>query len=781
VVPQAHDRGSQTGALVLRSGSHLLTYLIFLTLVAPANADRDDVSSESNIPYVDARESIRYAATYSVPLGAEVLILPESAFLEALQDRKYAPAPEEQRQRAADLGSQGNSPSSIGIVGRFRSPEAEPLTFEGDLFIVARDAQRIAQSEELQVKDYFIAAVSMKGTTPWYAIGDNFAMKGAAGFNAGRCCGPRRQCSWKKPEPPSPMPGPGPCSPMGGRNLCPPDTEVGWDRNPAEQVREQMGEGAISTQIYGPPDSGARLDLSCAPPLGQRDPCAVIRPNCEPSGGEPDGSATINKVCGDQPVTVRNVPRICTIVTTWDTLPAECGGYCSQCGYDNQLRRVLPLLCGAKMPVDPDSAVCNPDKKRDAEWNRRLMTIASCTSFHRCRHCEQAMKDGSKLCTECNIKGECQQYVDRPRYDPRAEGSDSSSDDETKRCDRFCSCGDTTQPAGCQCMGAPICPDDTTPSSGGTTPEVPSDQPPKPAAPAGPGSAAAVQTPAPYLPGLGGVDDRPAKREPVEEVDKPSAQQATTVQGSPAKLDPILLGDGSFHIQQTDLSFDGPVRPLAFVRTYNSRSNLRGSLGSNWHHSWETRIEPLHEGNLPAWAAAYCAGSPTAEMAVTPASATPSVTPSPSGTPAMASSTALAASNREITCVLYHSSDASVRLFILDKGSGLFMPQAGSTDTILQTVETTSVSCTGDNDCASGQRCNEGKCRLEPSGWALRTANGDILSFNKEGFLVEDRDRFGNGFIVEYESTPYYELYDYYCLQPKQSLDSKQCEHRHLI
>ncbi len=165
--------------------------------------------------------------------------------------------------------------------------------------------------------------------------------------------------------------------------------------------------------------------------------------------------------------------------------------------------------------------------------------------------------------------------------------------------------------------------------------------------------------------------------------------------------DPVNVGDGSLHLTSVDLSFEGPVRKLEFERTYDSRSQYRNTLGSNWHHNWDVRIELLNLHNAPNWVLPYCAGT-----------------------------------TNETTCVLLHDASGNLRLFYLDMGSGLFMPQAGSTDTI---------------------------ARLSDSTWALRTAEGGILHFNNKGYLVSDRDRFGNGFVIEYENTPLFDVYDFYC------------------
>jgi YD repeat-containing protein len=121
----------------------------------------------------------------------------------------------------------------------------------------------------------------------------------------------------------------------------------------------------------------------------------------------------------------------------------------------------------------------------------------------------------------------------------------------------------------------------------------------------------------------------------------------------------------------------------------------------------------LNEGTTPTWASPYCAGAPGLR-----------------------------------TCLLLHDADASVQLFALDYMTGLYMPQAGSTDTVAEAVG---------------------------GGWALRRANGAILMFNREGYLVQDRDRFGNGFSIDYEPTPLFELFKAYCDESYTATVSRAC------
>jgi RHS repeat-associated protein len=180
--------------------------------------------------------------------------------------------------------------------------------------------------------------------------------------------------------------------------------------------------------------------------------------------------------------------------------------------------------------------------------------------------------------------------------------------------------------------------------------------------------------------------------------------------------DPVLLADGSFDLVQRDLSFPGPARPLEFIRTYNSRSNDKSTLGSNWTHNWDVWLEPLSRTNTPTWAMPYCLGT---ESGLLPrfSAATPN-------------------SESQITCLLLHRGDASTQLFFLDLGTRLYMPQAGYTDTLTTTSD---------------------------GGWAVRSKDGHIWLFNREGYLIQDRDRFGNGFSVDYEPTLLWRMYTTYC------------------
>lgn len=179
--------------------------------------------------------------------------------------------------------------------------------------------------------------------------------------------------------------------------------------------------------------------------------------------------------------------------------------------------------------------------------------------------------------------------------------------------------------------------------------------------------------------------------------------------------DPVRLSNGAFTLKQTDLSFPGPVRTLRFRRYYDSRSDERSVLGSNWSHNFSTRVIAIDSANAPGWAPEYCTDW-----------------------------------QPQTTCLLLDGGDGTERIFMRDPGSArfdtsgvVFVPQAGSTDTIVMLP-------------------GEG-------GWVLRRADGHILRFDEHGNLREDRDRFGNGFRIEYEPTPLFAAWMRYCYESEKN------------
>ena len=223
---------------------------------------------------------------------------------------------------------------------------------------------------------------------------------------------------------------------------------------------------------------------------------------------------------------------------------------------------------------------------------------------------------------------------------------------------------------------------------------------------------AKTPTPSPSATGTGGTATTPANPpRPFQ----PGPSPADLVNRPANVADPVDLSDGAYRIEHVDLQFPGPVRPLSLSRTYSSSSRNRSSLGSNWVHSWDERLEPLTPNTTPAWLSSWCAGSP-------------SIT----------------------TSVLHHRSDGGADLFLLDASSTLFLPHAGSASTLARVG----------------------------TGWALRAPDGRVRSFDGDGYLTSDTDRFGNAFRVAYEPTPLGLLYAWHCNPDRLTARNETLHHR---
>lgn len=131
-----------------------------------------------------------------------------------------------------------------------------------------------------------------------------------------------------------------------------------------------------------------------------------------------------------------------------------------------------------------------------------------------------------------------------------------------------------------------------------------------------------------------------------------------------------------------------------------SASRDRSALGSNWRHNWDVRLRVYDEQTIPPWLSPWCAGLP--------------------GLP---------------TAVGVHWGDSSSELFLLDIGTRLYLPQAGSVATLAKAVD----------------------------GWMMRFPDGRLLEFDTLGCLVADTDRFGNRFTIAWEPTPLGLLFDHFC------------------
>jgi RHS repeat-associated protein len=638
-----------------------------------------------------------------VPLDHSALIIPASAFTGALAAAAAPPAapdpdpPHEGdtvafavdhaiRLRAVELAAAANDPAALGLIGEVDDDTA----FSGSLFLVVPDDAVTRTAGRVEAGRFSVAAVELSGTTPWLGRRARLALSGAPGGETGRCCGPPTVCV---PEGPG---GGGPCD----LAICS-NEHVGVTTVVPDALQRRRGSGAPVTMVslYAHPDPGDRaggaasdpltpFDLSC---VRVADPgCTVAKPTCEPgdigftvddSGGGDSGSGS--DPCGGrgEPQGGHDAPHVCTIISGWETLPPECGGWCDSCGEPYGAGHLLPPGC-AVAKVSPDSDVCTPRTPAQEALDNAAMQLATGWSpGHATSTCIPTGRGGIQVCTSCDAGGTCHEGVVKPAVDPTIADGDYGSDEYGPRInpDGWWKHDPSTDPP----------------------PEPPEPDPPEPIVPDG----NAPSTP--YPGGTGGPDnppnppEQPPKDPPVKPDPGTGPEPRPLVQRGNDAGDPILLGDGSFVLTQLDLSFEAPVGALQFVRSYSSRSRARSTLGANWTHNWDVRLQALTEDTLPSWASPYCAGSTNAP-----------------------------------TCLLLHEGDGTMQMFCLDLETRLYLPQAGSTDTVAS---------------------------VAGGGWALRSADGGVRRFNEHGYLVRQRDRFGNGFEVDYEPTPLFDLYDFFC------------------
>lgn len=622
---------------------------------------------------VAAGTSLIEVAKTIVPVGEGILIISEAAFQAALLSGTAAPATEEAKALAVTLAGMSNDPLSTGAVGSLYASDGMQ-SFSGELFVVARNAQSTSDGRYVGTSDYFVAAVSLTGLASYVGVVQGIAASATGTAPSADCCGAPSLCAPTDPT------GTGGCGPTAS---CPPtDTLVTW-------AGSTFGDTTLS--IYGGLSSSGTLSPSTFSCNVQLFPtCTVAQPTCDPADylTVQDSSSGGSQPCGPTEPRMpapQGAPRPDTCnYGLWESPPPECGGWSPNFGALSWSTSGLGAACALVRPEDPGAGICSSHEPAMQEALNQQMQFEVVTSG--CAGDQGEIKNGvtccgancfceeeilgtsgnetikATVCTEC-IGGECHQFAQRVWAESLVE----------------------SRPTICICLSCPDgkCRDEGSAATGVVvTKDV---NPP--------------------------VESPPTLQSPSEGGEKEPIEVAKA--SKPDKgMDPVSLGAGSFDLNQTDLSFDGPVRPLDFQRVYDSQSSGRSTLGSNWRHNWDVRLQPLREGAAPSWVPAYCLGT-----------------------------------RLEPTCLLLEEGTKGSRLFYLDLATGLFMPQAGSTDTV---------------------------AIVKPGGgWKLRRADGSTLLFDDQGYLKEDRDRFGNGFTVEYEPTPLGALYSHFC--PKALVFSRKC------
>jgi RHS repeat-associated protein len=631
---------------------------------------------------------------------------------------------EEVRQRAARLAGDANDPASLGAIAEL-SAGRQP--FASDVFLVVRDPVFDPDTPRVQFTDFSVAVVRLTGTASWTGHNVVLAVDTRVVGEPGRCCGPPTLC----------VPGPGPLPDPGWDPLAITEAVGRTGTAPvAADLRVQLGRPTIDLQIFDRrPSLGAGLPEQfphvCTRVIG--DPgCTVAKPVCDwddngftldaGGGGDAGAGSTLCRPGAGGTVTGRDVPEICQHIRSEENLPAECGGWCANCGLPYHARTGLPRFCQAAQPVPGGGSPC--DRQTAAEQairNDRLRLEFGWTGPGDAgTRCTPSGRDGIEHCISCDAQGSCTSFPRRPRYDPTL--ADESSDSEIPTSDENVIVTDvqvTNTATGTRISGLTVVQGASGGGNIGQTISLggipsPTQAPPDRSSPSGGGEGPSGPT---EPSGSGGTDppDKGGRGWTNQFTPNDFSHGAGT---QPTGGDPVDLGSGALRLVHTDLSFPGPTRPLALVRGYTSRSRQRSALGSNWTHSWDVWLRPLDADSVPDFLSPWCAGA--------------------EGQP---------------TTVLLHDGVAGTELFVLDIATQLFLPQAGGASTLRQSTD---------------------------GGWALRDPDGRVRVFNPDGYLTQDRDRFGSGFTVDYEPTPLWELFQRWCTPTRltergETLTSRRC------
>lgn len=766
--------------------------------------------------------SIMPWTSHNVPLDPDITVIPYEAFINAIKmDQHFDAADEDQSMLAANVVMQGNDPNVLGVTALMQPAEE----FEGDVFLVMVDptyspnqptnpnSQTMALIES---KRYFMAVMpGLRGQTSYVGTMANQRAIQNAPFPTTCCNDPS--------QPPQSggfgQPGAGPL-PDGP---CPEDMpDCGFDGPLAQLIqydplKQPFRTGTQSQLVVDPDQISPKLQLrgngmpavfmynsmgydwhrnqfdhsptgplipnaSIHYPLHMKfhpafylDWCsqAICKEDPTPTDALDNNSAS--DLCGNATLGGHDVPEACKAMTPNPrNAHASCGGalfgmggetlptgLCHhtigtgnlangsniQCGGDG-----MPSFCKwATQCEDFCDSTCQQNQKDF--WREfygcsgpgGLAPTGSASSNVTCTEngvC-QTLSNGSEQCLECNESGGCNTTI---KSNPGQPDSRYFAGGETKTKKRVYNPETKSyymedmeiQPSKRKSDGSVEKRDEGNTDQQNPKKESSTNQnqatTPKPVK-KGEGKGTPTQPPVnnskdTASPTDSGGSDDDQKRlldvdfisykylveyKPFEDPQAPKRKPTSTARTpnrgtlekkgntSKGEGDPVILASGSLSVEQVDLNYPGPVRALTFERYYDSGSDDRSILGSNWSHNYDMRIEPVTPGNIPDWAPKYCV-----------------------------------ATYPRLTCAFVHYPGDYSRLFVKSPGdpNNLFYPQAGSAETL----------------------------RFDTDAWQLRNVEGHLWLFNEFGYLVQDRDRFGNGFSIVYEHTPLHKAFRYACL-----------------
>ncbi len=620
------------------------------------------------------KDNIFTRAVAQEPVGEGWVMVPEADYLAAVRKSSEAQSPEgEALVGALRVASAANESWTSGVT----AIEPQVGAVKGVQWVVVTAAQSLPDGRII-ASQFRLALVSLSFESSWFASGELAFTRELGSSGAGRCCGPVVLCN-------SPPKAPGPC---GASGYCGADAYVVNYDTGAKGAAIAGGRPSRQIELFSqglplPTDCHSRLAPSCTDSnfmCGKEVGFDISR---DWDAALPLGSGACGGV-GDSPIGGRNPPAGCFYANATGSRVgasgegkrgasgggrlAECDGRCLDCetmpdGVDTSPeKKFRPRQCdlvktappGA--PGAPGSGVCSARSQQEIldETERiRVQYFGGLNGVG--TRCEFINNQGLEMCISCSPDG-CRKFARRAgtEFPPPGNGQIQRSVSPTQ--------GDGTK-ASAEIRETSRTLPDAPPSSGGLSYSM-------------------------ALVGAGGAADEGA-----------TPQQSAQSDHKATDADPIALASGAFELRQTDLSLPGPIRPLEFTRSYDSRSRNRSALGSNWTHNWDTRVVPLNDSNRPSWVDPFCAGSP-----------------------------------EETTCLMLHIG-ATERLFTLDVTTGVYTPQAGVFSSITKIA----------------------------SGWRLVGADLHRMEFDTDGYLALDVDRFDHGFMLEYDFTPQGEAFNTYC------------------
>lgn len=584
----------------------------------------------------------------------------------------------------------------------------------GTNWVVLEDAQVDAVSGALFGTSYRLVNLPLELKVPFVGLSPRLFMKlGGVGF--GRCCGPSELCDTEG----------GPENPHCPGGYCDDGTVMHEGDLGVAGMRAATGSPYISAHTYS---KNVKFKAGCMPV--RDDTCFESSYICgsdiltNPPWGSFSATLPVNSgACGglgERPVSGRIVPKQCMYRSVQTDTPTaardnrvgtgasvkapECDGQCFECeslksaadsnGRPRQCDLFRPIPNDPPgLPGSPNSGVCTSTAGSAGVEQAQLRISAGISPGQSGKgNCQVVQNpnqptDYYKVCVECSAS-ECHKSIERAQSLVAHGGANTNTPTKCNATQATC----PQQPAGTgggSAGGAAGGMGGGGAGGGGAVlnPPVTSTTPPPPA-------------PKPVV--TNRTDPKPAN--------DTKNDHNKSVQGKGAKTqDPIAMGSGAFELREVDLSFPGAVRPLEFVRSYDSRSRDRSVLGSNWVHNWDVRVVPLNDENRPAWTDPFCAGAP-----------------------------------HETTCIMLYVGETP-QLFYREFLSGVFVPQAGVTTATLIPLAVPP----GAPDSQTG--------------WLLESADGHNLTFDTDGYLIKDVDRFGNGFTINYELTPSGRLFTGLC------------------